>query len=62
MANERRERLVGQQGVTYANTVAEAMDLKLDADNPPDREKMANGHNEWVARCAIPDESAGYEI
>ena len=30
---------VEQQGVAYAKTVAEAMDLKLDGDNPADREK-----------------------
>jgi uncharacterized protein (DUF1778 family) len=40
MANERWDRLVEQQGVAYAKTVAEAMDLKLDADNPADREKL----------------------
>src|SRR4030095_14054210 len=40
MANERWERLVGQQGIAYAKTVAEAMGLKIDADNPADREKL----------------------
>lgn len=40
MANERWERLVEQQGVAYAKTVAEAMNLKIDADNPADREKL----------------------
>jgi uncharacterized protein (DUF1778 family) len=39
MADERWERLVEQQGIAYAKTVAEAMNLKLDADNPADREK-----------------------
>ena len=34
------ERLVEQQGIAYAKTVAEAMNLKLDADNPADREKL----------------------
>ena len=29
--------LAAQQGVAYAKTVAEAMNLKLDADNPADR-------------------------
>jgi hypothetical protein len=46
MADERWERLVEQQGVAYAKTVAEATNLKLDADNPADREK-------W--RRAVPD-------
>ena len=40
MADERWKRLAEQQGVAYAKTVAEAMDLKLDADNPADREKL----------------------
>ena len=40
MADERWERLVGQQGIAYAKTVAEAMDLKLDMDDPADREKL----------------------
>jgi uncharacterized protein (DUF1778 family) len=40
MADERWERLVEQQGVAYAKTVAEAMNLKIDADNPADREKL----------------------
>ena len=32
--------LVEQQGVAYAKTVAEAMNLKLDMDHPADREKL----------------------
>jgi uncharacterized protein (DUF1778 family) len=40
MADERWQRLVGQQGIAYAKTVAEAMDLKLDMDDPADREKL----------------------
>ena len=40
MADERWERLVEQQGVAYAKTVAEAMNLKLEMDNPADREKL----------------------
>ena len=40
MADERWKRLVEQQGVAYAKTVAEAMNLKLDMDNPADREKL----------------------
>ena len=49
MANERWERLVGQQGITYANTVAEVMNLKLDADNPADREKLCRAVLDLVA-------------
>ena len=40
MADERWKRLAEQQGVAYAKTVAEAMDLKIDTDNPADREKL----------------------
>jgi uncharacterized protein (DUF1778 family) len=40
MADERWERLVEQQGIAYAKTVAEAMNLKLEMDNPADREKL----------------------
>jgi hypothetical protein len=40
MANERWERLAEQQGIAYAKSVAEAMNLKLDADNPADRENL----------------------
>jgi len=40
MADERWKRLGEQQGVAYAKTVAEAMNLKLDADTPADREKL----------------------
>jgi hypothetical protein len=32
--------LAEQQGVAYAKTVAEVMNLKLDVDNPADREKL----------------------
>ena len=40
MVNERWDRLAEQQGIAYAKTVAEAMNLKLDMDNPADREKL----------------------
>jgi hypothetical protein len=40
MANELWERLAEQQGIAYAKTVAAAMNLKPDADNPADREKL----------------------
>jgi hypothetical protein len=49
MANERWERLVEQQGVAYAKTVADAMNLKLDADNPADREKLRRAILDLVA-------------
>src|SRR5215469_15041310 len=40
MADERWERLVEQQGIAYAKTVAEAVNLKLDPDNPAGRAKL----------------------
>jgi len=49
MADERWERLVEQQGIAYAKTVAEAMNLKLDMDSPTDREKLRRAVLELVA-------------
>jgi uncharacterized protein (DUF1778 family) len=49
MADERWERLVEQQGVAYAKTVAEAMNLELDMDNPADREKLRRAILDLVA-------------
>src|SRR4026209_615901 len=40
MADERWKRFAEQQGVAYAKAVAEAMNLKLDMNNPADREKL----------------------
>ena len=54
MANERWERLVEQQGVAYAKTLAEAMNLKVDADNPADREKLRRAILELVAERKMP--------
>ncbi|MGC1321403.1 MAG: hypothetical protein WA849_04415 [Candidatus Udaeobacter sp.] len=49
MADERWKRLAEQQGVAYAKTVAEAMKLKVDADNPGDREKLRRAVLDLVA-------------
>jgi len=49
MADERLDRLVEQQGVAYAKTVAEAMNLKLEMDNPVDREKLRRAILDLVA-------------
>ena len=38
-----------QQGVVYAKTVAEAMKLKVDMDNPADREKLRRAVLDLVA-------------
>jgi uncharacterized protein (DUF1778 family) len=50
MADERWERLVEQQGIAYAKTVAEAMNLKIDMDNPADREKLRRAILDLVAQ------------
>jgi hypothetical protein len=50
MADERWKRLAEQQGIAYAKTVAQAMDLKLDMDNPADREKLRRVVLDLVAR------------
>ena len=49
MADERWDRLVARQGVAYAKTVAEAMNLKVDMDNPADREKLRRAVLDLVA-------------
>jgi hypothetical protein len=49
MADERWKRLAERQGVAYAKTVAEAMNLKLDGDNPADREKLRRAILDLVA-------------
>ena len=54
MADERWERLVEQQGIAYAKTIAEAMNLKLDADNPADREKLRRAILDLVAGKKMP--------
>src|SRR6476661_7532454 len=50
MADERWERLAEQQGVAYAQTVAGALNLKLDADNSRScrREKNAKVKRAWL--------------
>ena len=49
MADERWKGLAEQQGVAYAKTVAETMNLKLDTDNPADREKLRRAVLDLVA-------------
>jgi hypothetical protein len=49
MADERWERLVEDQGIAYAQTIAGAMNLKLDANNPADREKLRRAILDLVA-------------
>ena len=50
MADERWERLAEQQGIAFAKTVAEAMNLKVDADKPADREKFRRALLDLVAQ------------
>jgi len=54
MADERWERLVEQQGIAYAKTVAGAMNLKLDMGNPADREKLRRAVLDLVAGRKMP--------
>ena len=49
MADERWARLAEQQGIAYAKTVADAMNLKVDMDNPEDREKLRRAILDLVA-------------
>src|SRR5262249_16210709 len=49
MADERWQRLVEQEGIAYAKTVAEAMNLKLDLDNPAERAKLRRAVLDLVA-------------
>src|SRR5678809_1283538 len=54
MADERWKRLAEQQGVAYAQTVAQAMKLKLDMDKPADREKLRRAVLDLVAGRKMP--------
>jgi uncharacterized protein (DUF1778 family) len=58
MTDERWKRLVELQGVAYAKTVAEAMNLPLDADNPADREKLRQAVLDLVAGGKMPKQKA----
>lgn len=49
MADERWDRLAEQQGVAYAKTVADAMNLKVDMDDAADREKLRRAVLDLVA-------------
>ena len=57
MADERWKRLAEQQGITYAKTVAEAMKLKLDMDNPADRKKLRQAVLDLVAGRKMPTQA-----
>ena len=58
MADERWKGLAEQQGVAYAKTVAEAMNLNLDMDNPADREKLRRAVLDLVAGRKMPKQKA----
>ena len=60
MADERWQRLVDQQGVAYAKTVAEAMNLKLDMNDPVDREKLRRAILDVLAERKMPKQ-AGHD-
>src|SRR6516165_2309897 len=54
MADERWERLAEQQGIAYAKTIAEAMNLKVDMDNPADRKRLRRAVLDLVAGRKMP--------
>ena len=54
MADERWERLAEQQGIAFAQNVAGAMNLKLDANDPADREKLRRAVLDLVAGRKMP--------
>ena len=54
MADERWKRFAEQQGAAHAKTVAEAMKLILDMDNPADREKLRRAVLDLVAGRKTP--------
>ena len=62
MADERWKRLAEQQGVAYAKTIAEAMKLKLDMDNPADREKLRRAVLDLVAGRKMAKQNDMVEI
>jgi hypothetical protein len=45
---------IDQQGVAYAQTIAGAMNLKLDMDSPRDREKLRRAILDLVAGRKMP--------
>ena len=54
MADERWKRLAEQQGVAYAKPAPETMNLKLNMDNPADREKLRRAVLDLVAGRKMP--------
>jgi len=54
MADERWDRLAEQQGIAYAKTVADAMNLKVDMHDPADREKLRRAVLDLVAGRELP--------
>ena len=60
MADERWERLAEQQGIAYAKTVAEAMNLKLDMNNAADREKLRRAVLDLVAGKKMPKQKGTF--
>ena len=57
MADERWDRLAEQQGIAYAKTVAEAMNLELDMNDPADREKLRRAILDVVAGRKMPKQA-----
>ena len=49
--------LAEQEGIAYAKTVAAAMNLKLEMDNPADREKLRRAILDLVAGRKMPKQT-----
>ena len=62
MADERWERLAERQGIAYAKTVAEAMNLKLEMDKPADREKLRRAILDLVAERSANAKTASLKF
>ncbi|MFL6505005.1 MAG: hypothetical protein ACJ8KC_06280 [Candidatus Udaeobacter sp.] len=56
MADERWDRLAEQQGIAYAKTVADAMNLKVDMHDPADRERLRRAVLDLVAGRELPNQ------
>ena len=48
---------LSSRAIAYAKTVAEAMGLKIDADNPADREKLRRAILGLVAERKMPKQN-----
>jgi hypothetical protein len=57
MVDVRWEQIAEQQGIAYAQTVADALKLRLDMGNPGDREKLRRAILDLVAGGKTPNQT-----